>query len=127
MEAMRKVEVLRAACCVSGVDGTTSDSERRILDMLAKEVGVGQASLEAMISRAETEPNYFESQFRVLKSAPAETIQLLFSVALSDHELTTAEVEVLFRLSQRLGLGEAQFKNIRAQAVQYLKTKVATS
>lgn len=127
MEAMRKVEVLRAACCVSGADGAASDAERKILEMLANEVGVGQASLEAMIQRAETEPDYFESQFRVLKSDPQETVQLLFSVALADHELTTAEVEILYRLSQRLGLNESQFKHIRGQAVAYLKKKVAAT
>ena len=126
MEAMRKVEVLRAACCVSGIDGNASEVERQILDLLAREVGVGRASMEAMISRAETEPDYYQSQFRVLKSDALETIQLLFSVALSDHALAPEEIEVIYRLSQRLGLEEDQFKKVQAQAIQYLKSKIVT-
>lgn len=121
MEAMRKVDVLRAACCVSGVDGNAHAVERRILEMLAKEVGVGSASLDAMIHRAETEEDYYESQFRVLKSDPSETMKLLFSVALVDRELSTSELDVLSRLAQRLKLTQEEFNRMRAQAESYLK------
>ena len=34
-DAMRQVDLLRAACCVAGADGETSDSERRVLQRLA--------------------------------------------------------------------------------------------
>ena len=120
MEAMTKVEVLRAACCVSGVDGKAGEDERPILDMLANEVGVGEASLIAMILRAETEPDYCEAQFRVLKADPPETMKLLFSVALADRKLTEKEIDVLRNLSQKLELPTERFDTMLEQA-----TKIA--
>lgn len=116
MEAMTKVEVLRAACCVSGVDGEAGDAERPILNMLAREVGVGEASLNAMIDRAETEPDYCEAQFRVLKADPPETMKLLFSVALADRKLTEKEIDVLRNLSQKLELPAERFDALLAKA-----------
>lgn len=116
MEAMTKVEVLRAACCVSGVDGKAGEEERPILDMLAREVGVGEASLSTMINRAETEPDYCEAQFRVLKADPPETMKLLFSVALADRKLTEKEIEVLRNLSQKLDVPTERFDAMLAQA-----------
>ena len=50
-DAMRQVAILRAACCVAGADGHTSDAEQRVVKRLADEAGVGDASLEAMIER----------------------------------------------------------------------------
>ena len=116
MEAMTKVEVLRADCCVSGVDGKAGEAERPILDMLAREVGVGDASLAAMIDRAETEPNYRDTQFRVLKADPDETMKLLFTVALADRTLTEKEVDVLKELSVKLGVSDAGFQKLYQQA-----------
>jgi len=121
MEAMTKVEVLRAACCVSGVDGKAGNDERPILDMLAREVGVGEASLRAMIDRAETEPEYIDAQFRVLKADPIETMKLLFSVALADRKLTEKEIDVLRKLSQKLDVPTERFDAMLAKANQIME------
>jgi len=59
-DAMRQVELLRAACCVAGVDGHASDAEQLILQRLADEAGVGAASLSAMIELAETDEQFYE-------------------------------------------------------------------
>ena len=121
MQSMKKVEVLRAACCVAGADGQTGDAERRILELLANEVGVGEASLSAMISRAEGDPEFWREQFRVLKFDPAETMQLLMSVALVDGELTDSESAVLKRLASQLEIPSDTFARLETSAVQYLK------
>lgn len=117
MDAMTKVEVLRAACCVSGVDGEAGAEERPILEMLAKEVGVGDASLGAMMDRAVTEPDYYESQFRVLKAEPLEAIKLLFSVALADRKLSEKESNVLSILAKKLDVTDDQFQQLHEQAI----------
>ena len=42
---MFKVELLRAACCVAGIDGEIDEAEFAVLKKLADDVGVGDASL----------------------------------------------------------------------------------
>jgi len=42
-ELLRRVEVLRAACAVAGIDGAPSEAERKVIDKLAADVGVGRA------------------------------------------------------------------------------------
>ena len=64
-----KVEVLRAACCMAGLDGTIGEKELAILQKLATEAGVGGASLKAMMDRAKADPNYYEQQFRFVPSS----------------------------------------------------------
>ena len=116
MDGMVKVQVLRAACCVAGADGLNEPAERRIIDMLAKEVGVGEASIEAMLERAATEEDYVQDQFRVLKAEPKEAMRLLFSVALSDKQLEDKEVEVLRHLAQKLDVADEEFERLLAEA-----------
>lgn len=123
MEGMVKVQVLRAACCVAGSDGNADPTERKILEMLAAEVGVGEASLDAMLQRAETEPNYVEDQFRVLKSDPKESMRLLFSVALSDGVLQDSELNVLQRLAAKLNVTDEVYQNWLVEARAYLAKK----
>ena len=124
-DAMRQVEMLRAACCVAGVDGHASDAEQQILKRLAKEVGVGAASLSAMIELAETDEQYYTQQFRVLKADPQETMQLLFRISLADGSLRKDEALVLKRLSQRLEVPSEQFDTWLGQAIAFLKQKNA--
>ena len=122
-QAMQKVEVLRAACCVAGADGKTTDAERRVLDKLAADVGVGFASLTAMIEQAETDQTFYKEQFRVLKSDPKQTMQLLFGVAVVDGELRRDEAAVLKRLADQLDVNGATFDKWLDEAVSYVKRK----
>lgn len=109
MTAMTEVEVLRAACCIAGADGKVDDAELKMLQQLAEKAGVGRASLEAMISRAETEPEFYKQQFRVLKSEPEETIKLLFGVAARDGQLEKSEIEILKDFARKLGMESETF------------------
>lgn len=112
MTAMSQVEVLRAACCVAGGDGEVDSQERSFLTGLAERVGVGRASLEAMIQRSEEEPDFYKQQFRVLKDDPEATIELLFGVAATDGELEKSEVEMLKLFGRRLEISSERFVEI---------------
>jgi tellurite resistance protein len=109
METMRKVEVLRAACCVAGIDGEAEDKELAVLRELAEEIGVGQTSLNAMVERAETDQAFYQEQFRVLKGNPKETLEFLLRVALADGRLGNRESQVLRLLALRLDVDGDQF------------------
>jgi len=120
MTPMQRVDVLRAACCVAGIDGTPSESERKVIDRLAAGVGVGRASLEAMFERGATDPNFHEEQFRVLKSSPQESIAALLEVAMADGKLTENETAVLKALADKLGIGDDTFAKLISNVLEIL-------
>lgn len=105
---MRDVEVLRAACCVAGLDGEVTENERAVLDRLADNAGVGRVSLEAMIDRARRDQEFYKEQFRVLKADPGETIKALIEVARADGDEHVNERVVIGHFAERLGLSPAQ-------------------
>ncbi len=112
MTPMQKVDILRAACCVAGIDGPPDQFERAVIDKLAAEVGVGKASLEAMIARGVTDPNFHQEQFQILKSDPQESMQALLTVALVDGNISEKEKDVLHSLASRLGISSELFEQL---------------
>ncbi len=104
MSSMIQVEVLRAACCVAGADGETSEAESELLNRLAKQTGVGFASLEAMVSRACTDANFCKEQFRVLKAEPKEAMATLLEVAMADGVIDDQETETLKVFAEKLSV-----------------------
>jgi len=115
MTPMQRLDLLKAACCVAGVDGS-GPPEEEIVNKLAREIGVGDASLNAMMARAERDPDFCQDQFRILKEAPAECMGMLLQVALADGVLSEAETEVLRKLSLQLGIEPAVFDNLIVEA-----------
>lgn len=124
-KSMRQVEMLRAACCIAGADGETSDRERKALQRLADQAGVGDASLAAMIECAESDEQFYEAQFRVVSARPQEALELLFKVAIVDGRLRKSEAVMLKRLSRRLGVAAAQFDEWLKQAIDQARKRSA--
>ena len=116
MSGMIKVEILRAACCVAGANGESSDAEREMLDRLARDAGVGLASLEAMISRACSDQNFCNEQFRVLKADPKDAVSALLEVAMADGTIEDSEAAILKILAGRLDVGDQVFDALLVKA-----------
>ncbi len=123
MNPVEQVEILRAACCVAGLGHKIKPAEAKIVDRLAKHVGVGKASLDAMIERSEEDSSWHEDQFRVLKTAPQESMSVLFQVALADGELEDEEIVVLRQLATKLGVSDEVFEQLVAKARDLLAAK----
>ena len=105
MTPAEKVELLRAACCVAGADQDAS-SEHAVLKKMADEIGVGKASLQAMINRSESDPDFHKQQFQILKAEPKQAMAVLLEVALADGQIVDSEIGVLQRLAFNLGIEE---------------------
>ena len=121
MSVMRNVEILRAACCVAGLDQHISVEERRMLERLAEHAGVGRTSLEAMISRAVDDPDFYQEQFKMIQTDPDATMKALFCVAVADRELKTAERVILHEFAVKLGMKPARFNQLLAAAVKHIE------
>ena len=115
MLPIQRLDILRAACCVAGIDGDANEAQSAVLERLAREVGVGKASLDAMIERAETDNKFHEEQFKVLEFEPKTTMSILLEVALADGQLTDSEADVLRILAGRLKIDSAMFEQLLNQ------------
>ncbi len=118
--SMTQVEVLRAACCIAGLDGRVCDAEHPLIKRLAEGAGVGAASLNAMITRAERDRNFYEEQFDLLKGEPEETMKTLFRVAVADGDVTQEERIVLRHFAKALGLNEKRFDELLSAAERHV-------
>ncbi len=115
---LHKVELLRAACCMAGLDGTISDAELAIIQKLASDAGVGAASLKAMMDRAKSDPNYYEQQFRFLRGDPDESMKMMLRVAIADGALHPNERVVLQVYATKLGMTEERYQQLLGAAEQ---------
>lgn len=115
MTPMQRVDLLKAACCVAGADGV-STSEISIVDKLANDIGVGKASLDAMLARAARDPDFYREQFKILKEEPNHCMNTLMQVALADGSITENETKVLGNLANQLGMEPAVFSELLEEA-----------
>jgi tellurite resistance protein len=104
MTPEQKVDLLRAACCVAGIDGETSPKEQQLIDKLAKNVGCGSASVTAMVARSQQDPEFYRDQFKVLKEDPQQAMAVLLEVAMADGALQESEKSVLVGLANNLNV-----------------------
>ena len=122
----KDVEILRAACCIAGLDGEICDRERPLLDRLAEKAGVGSASFQAMIDRAESDQSFYEEQFHVVKMDAEETMKILFAVAVADGVLLRAERIILQHFADKLGLPEHRFDELLLAAERHATAESET-
>ena len=118
---MDQVQVLRAACCIAGLDQEVCERERTVLDKIAYQIGVGEASLNAMIDRAKSDPNFYEEQFHIASLNPDPAIKTIAALAAADHEITDNERIILQHFAQKLGMDDARFEKIFASAQKLAK------
>jgi tellurite resistance protein len=117
----QKVDVLRAACCVAGIDTNTTSQERALIDKLAKGVGCGTASVNAMIARAQSDSEFHRQQFTVLKADPQETIAILIEVAMADGGISDSERIVLKEMAESLEIPAVVFDQLMTKVSSMLE------
>lgn len=101
---MEQVEILRAACCIAAADGDISAKEQTTLEEMAGRLGVGTASLKAMIELALNDQKFRDSQLKMLHKDPSEAFATLYKVARLEREVPDEEREMLVHFGRRLGL-----------------------
>ena len=122
MTNLQRVEILRASCCIASADGEISEAELAQLKKLAHALGVGDASLNAMMSRAQRDPDFYKTQFGVLRDEPIMTVDILLESVLADGEVREAEFNILKALAERLGVSDEDFRERVDQAVEKRKS-----
>ncbi len=114
--SIHEVEILRAACCVAGIDGNIDEREGELIQRLADRCGVGPASVQAMRARAESDSNFYKEQFKYLSTDPDSTIAALLKVAAADGSISTEEKAMIGEFARRLEMTDERFDELVARA-----------
>ncbi len=112
VKSMNDLEVLKAACCIAGLDEDVGFKERKVLQSLAERAGVDQAAFDAMMEMAVEDDDYFEGQLNLLQSNVDDAIKSLFRVAVTDGKLGSNERVILQHFSENLGMTDERFEQI---------------
>lgn len=113
---MDKVDILRAACCVAGLDGEISEEEERLLRRLKESAGVGEASFNVMCEMAVDEKeNYYEKQLDFLSTEPEKIVRMLLQIARADDEVTQNERVVVRHLAEKIGVSSDRFEELAGE------------
>lgn len=108
MTIYEEVDLLRAACCIAGLDQQISPEEMKILKEMAREAGVGAASFNAMLDLAVNDKDFYEKQLGWARSDPERTLALLVKVARADGKVDQLERIITGFFAEKIGLTPEQ-------------------
>jgi tellurite resistance protein len=110
--------MLRAVVVMALADGEISPGEKGLLKGLADRVGIGQASLDAVIDRARNEPSMRDDLFHRGVENAETALELLVGAARLDGEITDEERELLVHLMARLNVPTERFSEIYRRGIE---------
>ncbi len=112
-----KIEMIRALIALAAADGKISASERGLLTRFAKRVGIGKASLDAMIEKALADPSVRDDLFRRTMSDPELALEMLVASARLDGDITSNEREVLIHVRGVLDIPMDEFAQVYERGI----------
>lgn len=104
---MHDLELLRAAVCVAGFDGTVDEAELAVVQELVERVGVGRASLKAMVELSCKDKNLYKNQLRLAQPNPQAALNFLVKVARADGDITPDERILVTHFGDKMGMTPA--------------------
>lgn len=112
------VEMLRAVVVMALADGKITAGEKGLLKSLASRVGIGQASLDAVIDRAKNDPSARDDLFHRGIDNAETALELLVGAARLDGEISDEERELLVHLMDRLKVPTDRFSEIYRRGIE---------
>jgi uncharacterized tellurite resistance protein B-like protein len=118
---MTDLELLKAAISVAVADGELRRSELGVVEELAKRVGVGKASYDAMVQAAQADPHYADS-IHLPAGRARQAIVLLVGQARIDGEISGVERRVIVRIANGLGVQGEEFRQAYDEGIRRADT-----
>ncbi len=109
MNQTEQMDLLKAALAVAMADGILTRSEKGVVEGLAKRVGIGRVSLEAMLEAAEHDDSIADNIIIKDKATAHTAFELLVAQARIDGEISLSERELLVRIAQSLKISDVDF------------------
>lgn len=112
MSTMEEIELLKAALLLAVADGEVRRSERGVVEGLARRIGVGRASFEAMLEEAARDDSVADNLLIRSKEQAQTALQLLVAQARIDGEISEEERKLLVRIALALDITDDEFQTI---------------
>jgi tellurite resistance protein len=109
---MEDLEVLKAAMSVAVADGRISRSEMGVLKGLAARLGVGGASLDAMLEAAREDDSQADNILIRSKERARAALELLVAEARIDGDISFEERDVIVRIAASLKIVGDEFQSV---------------
>ena len=112
MGSMEEREVLKAAMAVAVADGRITRSEMGVLKGLAARLGVGNASLDAMLEVAREDQSQADNILIRSKERARAALELLVAEARIDGDISFEERDVIVRIASSLDIVGDEFQSV---------------
>ena len=112
MDDLEKLELVKAALAVAAADGEIRRSEMGVVMGLAARVGLGQASLDAMLASAERGDSLAYDIVMQSEKSAHTALELLVAEARIDGEITEKERSLIAWIGTRLGIKGDAFQSV---------------
>ena len=112
MKLREQIELLKATLVLAAADGEIRHSERGLYERLARRIGVGRASIDAMIDQARDTHEALEEICGTAIADPQRAFKLLVAAARLDGEISEEEREVLVLMMPKLKLSPDKFTEL---------------
>ncbi len=110
MGTMTDLELLKAALAVAMADGELRRSEKGVIEGLARRVGVGQVSFQAMLEAARADDSIADNVLIQSQEKARAAFELLVAQARIDGEISPEERAVLVRIASALKIAGEEFQ-----------------
>jgi tellurite resistance protein len=107
---MEDIELLKAALAVAVADQELKRSEMGVLEGLAKRVGLGSVSFEAMLEAAQTDESFADNILIQSRERARSALELLVGLARIDGLISEEERKVIVRIATSLGITGDEFE-----------------
>jgi tellurite resistance protein len=112
MTDLERLELLKAALAVAAADGELCRSEMGVIKGLAARVGVGEASLDAMVAAARRGDSLSVHVAIQRPKAARTALELLVGQARIDGEISPKERALLVWIAARLNIAGPEFDEV---------------
>ncbi len=112
MEDMEDIELLKATMSVAVADGQLLRSEMGVVEGLAKRIGLGPVSYEAMLEAARKDPSFADNILIQSREKARAAVRLLVGLARIDGIISDEERKVILQIARSLGITGDEFEQI---------------
>jgi tellurite resistance protein len=115
---MEDIELLKAALAVAVADGQLLRSEMGVIEGLARRVGLGTVSFEAMLEAARTDETFADNILIQSRERARSALELLVGLARIDGLISDEERNVIVRIATSLGVTGDEFERAYLAGIQ---------
>ena len=112
MEDMEDIELLKAIMTVAVADGQLLRSEMGVVEGLAKRIGLGPVSYEAMLEAARKDPSFADNILIQSKEKARTAVRLMVGLARIDGIISDEERKVIVQIAVSLGITGDEFEQV---------------